>query len=498
MNVNVQIIDKTPQQSSTKFLPPETRQKLAIDVLSKNTNVSQLSREHSVSRKFLYQNAQKADDAIEKCFKNHPESDEKVLFYLPITKAFIQQFVIALLFYCHAPFRGVQSLLSNVFDYSLSLGSIHNIVNSVIPKARELNEQPDLSNISTCAHDEIFQAGRPVLAGVDAQSTYCYLLAQVDNRDETTWGVHLLELKDKGLEPDKVLADFGRGLRAGHKAAWPEIPCWGDIFHPLMDFSKLTRFLKSRLEKAENKLLALEIKRDKKRVDSRKFSRKLGEARKKEKIARDTYEVVSILANWVQYDILGLHGPSFKDREQLYDFVVDSLKEVECHNEYRIRPVRRVLENNKQELLYFAQELEGKLTQIANKWGIEVSDVYELSRTLSYKEERTQRWIRRVRHYNEFGETYEDIIEEVEQALSSTIRASSLVENFNSRLRSYFFLRRTLGANYLCLLQFYLNHHRYVRSRRKKRVGKSPRELLTGKEHAHWLELLGFERFKRP
>ncbi len=33
-----------------------------------------------------------------------------------------------------------------------------------------------------------------------------------------------------------------------------------------------------------------------------------------------------------------------------------------------------------------------------------------------------------------------------------TVRASSLVENLNSRLRSYFFLRRHLGPDYLALL----------------------------------------------
>jgi len=34
-------------------------------------------------------------------------------------------------------------------------------------------------------------------------------------------------------------------------------------------------------------------------------------------------------------------------------------------------------------------------------------------------------------------------------------------------------------------------------SERPERVGKSPTELMTGKPHPHWLELLGFEKFKR-
>ena len=65
------------------------------------------------------------------------------------------------------------------------------------------------------------------------------------------------------------------------------------------------------------------------------------------------------------------------------------------------------------------------------------------------------------------------------------------------RLRGYFFLRRQLGKDYLTLLQFFLNHRRYLRSEDPSRVGKSPAELLTGEPHAHWLELLGYTRFSR-
>jgi len=76
-------------------------------------------------------------------------------------------------------------------------------------------------------------------------------------------------------------------------------------------------------------------------------------------------------------------------------------------------------------------------------------------------------------------------------------RASSLVENLNSRLRSYFFLRREIGHGYLDLLRFFLNHRRFLRSDRPERVGKSPAELLTGQTNPHWLELLGYTRFHR-
>ncbi len=77
------------------------------------------------------------------------------------------------------------------------------------------------------------------------------------------------------------------------------------------------------------------------------------------------------------------------------------------------------------------------------------------------------------------------------------MRGSSLVDSLNSRLRSDFFLQRHLGKDYWTVLQFFLNHRRYLRSEEPSRVGKSPAELLTGEPPAHWLELLGYTRFAR-
>ena len=65
------------------------------------------------------------------------------------------------------------------------------------------------------------------------------------------------------------------------------------------------------------------------------------------------------------------------------------------------------------------------------------------------------------------------------------------MENLNERLRTYFMLRRHLDGLYLDLLRFVLNHRRSMRSRHANRPRKSPRELMTGQGHPHWLTLLG-------
>src|SRR5581483_11524342 len=102
-----------------------------------------------------------------------------------------------------------------------------------------------------------------------------------------------------------------------------------------------------------------------------------------------------------------------------------------------------------------------------------------------------RRWLREAALRQQLGGRFHELSGAVAAVARSTVRASSVVENLNSRLRNYFFLRRQLGPGYLHLLQFFLNHRRFPRSEHPERVGRSPAELLTGQEHAPWLELLG-------
>src|SRR5439155_7327758 len=142
----------------------------------KTEPVSYLANKHSVSRKFLYQQAEKADGALNVLFQ-HKTKDQDVLFFLPVTKSWLRQFILALIFHCRSSYRGVIGCLIDLLDVELSIGTIHNTVYSVVGLAKEINCQQDLSQIRNGAHDEIFQIRKPVLVGIDLKSTYCYLLA---------------------------------------------------------------------------------------------------------------------------------------------------------------------------------------------------------------------------------------------------------------------------------------------------------------------------------
>ncbi|MEA3134960.1 MAG: hypothetical protein QOG17_2806 [Gammaproteobacteria bacterium] len=92
------------------------------------------------------------------------------------------------------------------------------------------------------------------------------------------------------------------------------------------------------------------------------------------------------------------------------------------------------------------------------------------------------------------GRQFHDVYAAVSDALQGAPRCSSMVENLNSRVRTCPTNRRHLngGRAWLALLQFVFNHRRFVRSGCAERIGRSPRELMSGQPHQHWLTLLGF------
>ena len=108
--------------------------------------------------------------------------------------------------------------------------------------------------------DEIFQADKPVLVGIDAASTYCYLLEGVEHRDEDTWGCHLLDVMAQGFDPDYTIADGGSELRAGQKAVMPETPCHDDVFHIQQQFEQVANGLARQAQGATTQRIKLEQK----------------------------------------------------------------------------------------------------------------------------------------------------------------------------------------------------------------------------------------------
>jgi transposase len=147
----VTALEPTP----ARLLNPSTRQQLVLDVLA-GQSITQLADHHHVSRKFIYQQLRQAQHALDQAFQAPAHGEAELLFGLPVTKPWLRQLVLGLTLICHSSLRGVQELLRDLFDYPLSLGSVHNILHQAVGTARRLNNQQDLAAVRIAAHDEIF------------------------------------------------------------------------------------------------------------------------------------------------------------------------------------------------------------------------------------------------------------------------------------------------------------------------------------------------------
>jgi len=154
-------------------MPGDDRKDLAVQALARSATVSDLSTRHGVSRKFVYQQADKARHALDDAFLS-AATDDTVLFQVQVTKRWLRQVIVALALMCRSSYLGIIEFMRDLPGWPISIGTIHNVLRSAAEQAGVINGTQDLSCIRTGLHDELFHAGKPVLAGVCTQSTYCY------------------------------------------------------------------------------------------------------------------------------------------------------------------------------------------------------------------------------------------------------------------------------------------------------------------------------------
>lgn len=494
-----------PNSCPAKALAPSQRLTLGLQALAGTQTVTRLADEFDVSRKFVYQQAATAQAALDDAFTAPAHTDDEVLFYLPVTKTWLRQAALGLILICHSSYRGVVEFYRDLLDVKLQVGTVHNIVRAAVDKARPYNLGQNLAPVDIAGLDEIFQHGQPVLVGADVASTYCFLLSRDDQRDADTWAIRLLELQERGFAPRATVADFAAGIRAGQKLAMPHVPCRGDVFHALHDVTPVVTYLENRAYDTIAAHHQLERKKAKLQRQARRdqvgqvqaLSRKAFLAAQAQAKAIALADEVALLVRWLRDDIFAVSALPYADRCALFDFILSEFQAREPLCPHRLGPVCTLLKNHRDQLLAFADQLDDDLTNLAADFQVPVTVVRQLLDVQALDERQPRRWQQEATLRQQLGRRFFYLQKAVHDLAAHVVRASSVIENLNSRLRSYFFLRRQLGSDYLVLLQFFLNHRRFLRSEHAQRVDKSPAELLTGNTHPHWLEMLGYQRFSQ-
>lgn len=494
-----------PNGCPAKALAPSQRLTIGLQALAGTHTITGLADTFDVSRKFVREQADTAQAALDEAFTTPAVTDDKVLFHLPVTKAWLRQVTLGLILVCRSSYRGVVEYCRDLLGVKLSIGTVRNIVREAIDKARPYNLSQNLANVKFAGLDELFQNRLPVLVGADITSTYCFLLSREDHRDADTWAIRLLEAQERGLAPTAAIADFGTGIRAGMKLAMPGVFCRGDVFHALQELTPAVTYLENRAYDAITAQHKLEHKKAKVRKQARRdqirqlqtLSRKASLAAQAQDKAIALADDVALLTRWLHYDVFAVSALPYGDRCDLFDFILAELQARQPLCPHRLGPVCTLLKNHRDQLLAFAAQLDEDLANLAAEFEVPLASVRELLDLQMLDERRPQRWHKEAALRQQLRHHFYHLHEAVSDLADHVVRASSVIENINSRLRTYFFLRREVGSDYLVLLQFFLNHRRFLRSEHPERVDKSPAELLTGQTHSHWLELLGYTRFSR-
>ena len=309
------------KNNRTNRITSSMKRAIALKAIGGQESVSQISKDYDCSRTTVYNQHRKALQAANQAFD---EEDDAVLYCVPVTKPFIKQVVLALGMICKSSYRDIKFFMKSIFDYSVSVGTVFNMMDDASEKAKVINDSYDLSLIKTSAADELFHRNKPILDIVDIDSRFCALLAKADRRDYETWGIHLLDLQSQGYSPETTLMDSAKGLIKGHAEVLPSTVRRLDHFHLIKDLKDCGRFLKYQEDSAITKAFHLQRKANiaKNEAGKKYYSDAALIAFNAVSVLEDNRRTFNLLAQWLQHDVLQLPGHEPHTRAVLYYFIL--------------------------------------------------------------------------------------------------------------------------------------------------------------------------------
>jgi len=206
----------------------------------------------------------------------------------------------------------------------------------------------------------------------------------------------------------------------------------------------------------------------------------------------ETRKTFKLLSSWLQYDVLQLAGLPPEARTELYDFIVTEMEALALKHPHRIDAIVTSLKNQRVALLDVSNELNKQFEALASQYQVPIEAIWQVCYSARYEIDSMKGHDASCELESLFGLQYEEIEDTVLNILETTHRCSSMIENFNSRLRPYLDERKFMSQKSLNLIQFYLNHKPFMRSKHERLVNKTAAEALTGKAHTPWIEMLGF------
>lgn len=442
--------------------------------------VTELAREHDISRAWLYQMRNRARAAMEISLQPKPAGRPEQDTALRVDRQMIQR-AIAILPMLTGSIRNIQIGLRLLLGVERSVGHISETLQQAGKAAQKINQEMQIPLPVLGEADEIFQGRQPCLTVVDGRSFLVLNLAAADRRDAAHWGVTFLELTERGIVFHDLVCDGAKGIQSGLQDADLGVPLRPDWFHLLRDAHKITR----RLERAAYKAIdAVEYVREE--LDSPKP--KIAAARLPEFLAREQHAIALFdLWSWLLSEIRQAlqpitHTGQIQDPLLAQDTFVTAIDLLNALNH--------------QDVSHFATQLLAHQPDL-------FAPLCWLSETLQPWQDRLAPsdqafiiWTWLNRHSLQISPdtpacpvALQPALSAFWQALSLFHRSSSLAESIHSWLRPYLQIHRSMPQWLLPLLQLFWNHHVFTRG---KRTGKSPLALAGVPDHPSLLQAFDY------
>ena len=487
-------------------LTQEIRLFIAIAALNANMHgewgkITELSRTFNISRTFVYM------------LMNAMLSVSELLFgeYRIIPSTDLQKFsfelMLALRLEGQCAIERISAIMKQFGMQNASVGFISQTlkqVGALLPNTAK-TENNELKLVIFLS-DEIFSKQKPILITVEPISSAILRIELADGRKAENWKHHWKCLENNGYYTAYLVCDEGKGLCTAKDEALPDAVRQPDTYHAIAH--RLGLWV-DRLEKAACNAIKEEYgcydKLDSARsdvvIDKRIDEYEIARTNAEKKI--ELFDSFCYLYNCLiaEERVFGEDG-QLRERMEAENNIEACLDLIESlENEKlnkQVKKVRRILP----ELLnYFdvAAEVVQRLKKstdidhqalealfLAWQWKKSAIKSKEAPRT-RYSKGKERFWLEYAQGY--LKENDEDVKEHVYSELDTIVQSSALVECINSIIRPYLNTSKNhVSQETLNLIMFYHNHRRYKAGKRK---GKTPMELLTGKQQQEdWNNLL--------
>ena len=456
--------------------------------------ISSVANLFGVTRQGIYKNIHRLTE-LDAQIKELPSNITDCLL---VTSQKIDETILSLALDAHAPLEGIQRVLTCVYGANgcRSIGYISTLLAKAGKFAEKITQTIPLHDVTQGANDEIFDAfDNPVLTGVDVESSYIYLMLDMLDRKGETWELALDSLKDSGLSLKVAISDAGTGLLKGVKAAFPDVQSQIDVFHVLRDIGRTVYKFKEHVMKELARCYELEkaVANYKNPWHKKTIAdkNKLADCQEGLTTMVEDYDTLSCLYSWV-HELMSFSGYTYDEVMELMEWLLDEMASIAKRHRWAHKLSHEITRFRKRlpATMLFLNRLFDDFAKKARAMGLPEEAFYLLYRRLGTTKDSEAYADLTRRAMETIGEKQFRMVEEAHAEIVGSIkRASSLVENVNSRLRAYMNIKKHVSSSFYSLVQLHMNTKKYRRSRVKSRQGRSPVEILTDEEWPELIEL---------